>query len=455
MRRRLAIAILLTVWSVLVAGGTALYLGVRSIVINDLDALLYARASALPELAQPAESDPAQVPNYDWHDRYVIRTAEGLASEARAGGAVAPRLTAARFTTDPEGHRWRTVTVAGLSADASKPVTVEYSGRTERVDGLLHRLGVALIIFGLACGAAAAAVASWVAKAVLRPLESTARWIGTIDEKRLNERVSLERLPSELLPVSDRLNEMLSRLERAFVTQKQFVASASQELRSPVAALASTLEKADQQPHSSDTQRDAIRQCIHEVHVLRVLLDRLTEFIGETPNDGRLEPTDVVALVKESISAAGTLARAREITIKQSGPQSLHCVLPSNRLRSILANLLSNAVEHNPNGSQVEVTFLHDGQQLHVRVSDNGPGIDAEHLPHLFEAFYQVNRDRGPAPVRQLGLGLYIVQSHLTAMNGSARVESRPGHGTAVDIEFPCEARLPEGLLHVPSPSTT
>src|SRR3954471_23911657 len=113
MRRRLALAILLTVWAVLIGGGAVVYVGIRSILISDLDSVLYARATALPELLQPAGFDESRVPLYDWHDRYLIQQAAREDSPAAATAATPaaitpPHLLGARFTRDAQGKRWRT-----------------------------------------------------------------------------------------------------------------------------------------------------------------------------------------------------------------------------------------------------------------------------------------------------------------------------------------------------------
>jgi signal transduction histidine kinase len=453
MRRRLATAILLTVLGVLVLGGIAVYMGARSILISDLDSLLYARASSLPELMHPAGFDPARVPVYDWHDRYRIQ--RDSASIIPEVPTAAPRLLGATFTTDPDGRRWRTVTVSAVAPSADQPrrqtVTVEYSGTTERIDVLLRKIALALICFGLLAGAITAAVALWVSNLVLRPLASTAQWLRGIDERNLDARVSLSQLPSELLPVSDRLNEMLTRLELAFEGQKQFLAHAAHELRAPVASLEKLLASADSANAGNESHAQAIGQSRAQVAVLRALVDRLSEYISDARRAAHVpEPVDVVAVMDECVDAATALGQPRHVRIARHGPSRLRCVLPVGRLRSIVANLLSNAVEHNRTGGTVDLTFLHDGRQLHVRVSDDGPGVAAEHVSKLFEPFYRID-DKPGQTTGHLGLGLFIVQSHVKAMNGSARVDSRTGVGTSVDIEIPCEPLATEGLADVPS----
>ena len=99
-------------------------------------------------------------------------------------------------------------------------------------------------------------------------------------------------------------------------------------------------------------------------------------------------------------------------------------------------NLIGNAIEHNRRGGTVHVscTAQSGSAQLHVR--DDGPGISAEHLPHIFEPFYRTSASRD-GDGEHLGLGLFLVDSHVKAMGGTCRVESRPGAGATFTVTLP------------------
>src|SRR5207302_105383 len=116
----------------------------------------------------------------------------------------------------------------------------------------LDRLAAALCYFGLATGVVAAAAVILATRLALRPLRQTAAAIGAIDERDLGRRIDGAALPPELAPVAARLNEMLARLEQAFAQRKQFLADASHELRTPVAALVTTLEVALRRPRGAE-----------------------------------------------------------------------------------------------------------------------------------------------------------------------------------------------------------
>ncbi|HEX8522611.1 MAG TPA: HAMP domain-containing sensor histidine kinase [Tepidisphaeraceae bacterium] len=438
MTRRIAIAILISVWSMLVIAAVAAYFSVRSIMVSDLDSLLYARAIALPELMQPEGFDPSRTPQYDWADTYAIKPDPTRA----ATPSDKPRLLSATFTNAPDGARQRTLRIAAISKPktaGAAPVIVEYNGPTRHLDSLLRRIKLALVGFVAIATGVAAAVAVIASRMVLRPLKATANLIGVIDEQSLAERIPLTGMPKELVPVVEQLNRLLERLDRAFAGQKRFVASASHELRTPVAALSTTLELAERRLRENPPVHTTVTQCLAQVHVLRVLVERLMEYVSnDTFNEEDPQDVDVAAVFHQCLDAGAALATEKNIQIHRAGPRPLWCRIPPNRLRSVAMNLIGNAVEYNRPGGRVDMTWIHDGEKLRARVSDDGEGIPTEHLPHIFSPFYRGNKSRQQRG-GHLGLGLFIVQSHVKAMNGSCRVDSRPNEGAAFEFEIPCQ----------------
>src|SRR5947209_1369275 len=138
--------------------------------------------------------------------------------------------------------------LASVAGGGAKRCTGTIRGGAGACKWLLARLGRAWGVFGAAAGLVAAVVAARAWKAALRRLRETARESGASDEGRLDRRIDTEALPVELQPMADRLNEMLGRIEAAFARQNQFVAGASHEVRTPGAALVTTLDVALRHP---------------------------------------------------------------------------------------------------------------------------------------------------------------------------------------------------------------
>jgi signal transduction histidine kinase len=130
------------------------------------------------------------------------------------------------------------------------------------------------------------------------------------------------------------------------------------------------------------------------------------------------------------------LAAEKDVSISQDLPESLQFVTQRDRLRSVVLNLLSNAVEYNKAGGSVKVRCYRDNGSLQLTIQDTGQGISPEHLPHVFEPFYRGGNGRGDDP-SHLGLGLFLVRSHVEALSGQCHIESRPGNGTVLQITLP------------------
>jgi signal transduction histidine kinase len=260
MTRRIALAILLTVWAVLVAGCVVAYATVRWALIQQLDQSLVNKASALPELARVRPgmaTRPAPVDDSPQVDRYVIKADNGVTVSPAAGGMVLSQVESlgGSFSELADGTPMRNVVVRGVArapeGGGGIGVTVAYSADASHLFGLLNRLALAFSAFGVGAGVLVAGVASRVSRAALRPLHDTADVIGEISPRNLDRRIDAGRLPPELVPVATRLNEMLDRIERAYVQRHQFLADASHELRTPVAALVTSMEVSLRHPRQA------------------------------------------------------------------------------------------------------------------------------------------------------------------------------------------------------------
>jgi signal transduction histidine kinase len=455
MARRIAAAILLTVWATLVAGGFATYWVSRSVLVGNLDETLTRRATVIaraaargerPERAAAADVAAAQ-------DRYVVHN--GLkqqivrVTDAELADSPPPPESAS-FSRLGDGRLIRTVSVTVPAPQApGGSITVAYSGPADQVGQVLSRLATTLTVCGLAAGAAAAAVAVAVARAALRPLNDAADTIGQIDERRLDRRIDAEALPPELRPAVVRLNDMLARLEGAFAQRKQFLADASHELRTPVAALVTTIEVSLRRRRDAEELTRTLETCLHDArhlkHLVHVLMEHARGEASAAAHAERAEAVDAAGLLGACADLAAALGVPKGVRVERSLPESMPFVTQPQRLRSVVTNLLSNAIEYNRPGGLVRLEAgLADGA-LELTVRDTGRGIAAEHVPHLFEPFYRADESRRGSPsaaaeageTPHMGLGLFLVDSHLKALGGRCTVESEVGVGTTMRVTVP------------------
>jgi len=328
--------------------------------------------------------------------------------------------------------------VANGLGGAPRAFTTTISRSAVEFDALINRLSITLLVFGVFAGLLTAGVAILVSKSALKPLAATAEQVGAIDEQHLDRRIDRTRLPPELVPMADRLNEMLSRLQDAFALRNRFLADASHELRTPVASLVTTLDVALARPREADAYRRTLETCRDDARQLRHLVEQLMEQVrSQTRGHAELAQTiDISAMLRECSDQVAPLADVKQVTIVHRFAGGLsHAVVPGG-FRSIVINLLGNAIEYNRPEGTVELSCSCNGHGLELTVKDTGIGIAQEHLAHVFEPFYRADKARRHE-AGHLGLGLSLVQSHVKAMSGICEVESRPGEGTTFRVVLP------------------
>jgi signal transduction histidine kinase len=443
MTTRITLAILLTTWLVLIVGQTAAFLTARASLLALLDDTLITRANRLLDHGIAGEK-PGEEPGIPVGDRYEIKTSAGQIVESVKGErqpTVRPTLTKLAFETLPDGVRVRTIELRiFISRDGKRvPYTITYSRPADRFDWLLSHLAGMMLLISLACGLTTAWLALKLSKAALKPLTETADVIAQIDEQRLSRRINADDMPVEMVPMAHRLNEMLARLQDVFQERKRFLADAAHELRTPTAALLTTLEVALRRPRDASELTAALKSGLVDARRLRKLVESLMEQArSENVRSAAesMQQTDITALVRECIEIVQPLAGEKQVRIEQDIPSECNFTTQRERLRSVLLNLLSNAIEYNKVGGEIRVRCAHDNGALRLSVADTGRGISKEQAPHVFEPFYRGGEGRGDDP-DHLGLGLFLVRSHVEALRGKCMIDSELGVGTTMTIELP------------------
>ena len=307
-----------------------------------------------------------------------------------------------------EGKLWRAYARPG-GADGSR-VQVFQSGDFRRhlaADRAGAALAPVLILLPLA------ALVLWgVAGAVSRAVQDIGRRAALQDEHTIAE-LPLTRVPIEIAPLVVSFNSLLARLRDAFAAQRRFVQDAAHELRTPITAVALQLEnlRGDLPPGGECAQSFA--QLEAGVHRAQRLVDQLLKLSRREANTQEVPvAVDLQALLHESISALIALADQRGIDLGLVAPDApqapvvLRCV--AGDLRSVLDNLIENALRYTPEGGVVDVRVAGNAAGgLLVEVVDTGPGIPADQIDRVFDRFYRVagNGSRGS------GLGLAIAQA--------------------------------------------
>jgi two-component system OmpR family sensor kinase len=408
---------------------------VRGLHVHDETpfALVLSGGEAYEKLAQIADAEGtvlAQTVNITSGAPLPIDAA--LAARALAGEAL--------FTDVARGGAWYRVVYLPLQKRGRLFVMVAVPKL--HVHRALEVLFVTVVVCLLCGGAASAAGANRLARRLTRPLERVGQAAGSIGEENLGARIPIFSSDVELLRVTDRLNEMLARLQDAFEAQRRLVADASHELRSPLSNLRGTTEVALRRDRSSEQYRETLTDSLAEIERLTRLVDGLLTLSRADAGQLalRCEPFDLACLARRSVEAHAARGRARDVSFAVDAAQTLIVDGDADRMRQVVDNLVDNALRHAPAGSRVRVTVGREQGLARLTVGDDGPGLTAEQRAHLFERFFRADSARARHS-GGCGLGLAIAKAIVDAHGGAITVDSRSGAGGTFTVSLPPRRR--------------
>ncbi|MCX5110874.1 HAMP domain-containing histidine kinase [Streptomyces sp. NBC_00378] len=296
-------------------------------------------------------------------------------------------------------------------------------------DAAGHQLLIWSVAALLVMTACAVGVGWWTAGRVLRPVHAMTEKARRLSEHNLHERIASSGPDDELKELGDTLDALLARLEKAFDSQRRFIANASHELRTPLATQRAAIQIGLDDPTPEDLVRtrqtllDNNRRSERLIEGLLVLA-RSERGLAE----GEREPVDLAQVVAEET--------ARHPGVRAD---THFCTVRGNRmlLAQLVANLLANAVTYNVPDGTVEVSLVTAGGGARLEVRNTGPVVDAADIPGLFEPF---RRGEGKDRMgRGSGLGLSIVRSIAVAHGGTVTAVPGPGGGLAVTVRLPVD----------------
>lgn len=283
-------------------------------------------------------------------------------------------------------------------------------------------------------------IVAWVLKRGLAPLHETSRRVSDRDASRLDP-LPTTNVPQELLPLVEQINALLARLEGSLDAQRRFLADAAHELRSPVAALALQVQLAER-AHSPAARDAAFHELAHGVERARRLVQQLLDFARLEPGV-QAEPfaaIDLSRVVREVVGRYAAQAEAQEVDLGADAPAAAPMLGSEPELRSLLENLVDNALRYAPRESAVTVSVRQQQGAIELAVVDAGRGIPIGERERVFERFHRVAGDH----TRGSGLGLAISKAIVERHEGSIALSDArddPGlPGLAVLIRFPLQS---------------
>jgi two-component system, OmpR family, sensor kinase len=414
------------------SSGAALTAALATPLTPDIVERVYSQADQLLASSPNAAGAPQISPNHALHHPFGTAF-DPLVGLAPALKVVDPGNGAFSVLSLSDGTRWR----AYVLPDSSEGRYFVSMASLDRIDASVERLRwlmVLLTVFGAVVNFSGGAL---VAGRALKPVATLTETANAIALSRsFNRRVSPVNRRDELGRLASTVNEMLDSLEEAYRSQQRFVADASHELRAPLTAIQANLELLERQSDMSPAERkEALREADREAaRLARLVADLLALARADAGVPLRRQPLELDRVLLDALGEARHLTKGQ--TIEVGGIEPVELFGDSDRLKQLILILIDNALKYTPSSGKITASMRRVGERAQIVVQDNGVGISASDLPHVFERFYRADPARGHDP-GGTGLGLPIAKWIAEQHRGSISISSEPGEGTTVIISLP------------------
>lgn len=352
-----------------------------------------------------------------------------FASRPEVAAALAGRPAVGERGSQTLGDRIVFVAVPSASGGVVHgAVRVSVSAHDLDEEVLKYRLalvGIAAVVL------AAVTVIGWLlARSVARPLEELGATAGRAGDGDLSARADEDRGPREVRELARRFNASTARLEALVASQRDFVADASHQLRTPLTALRLRLENLEREVTAGG--RDDLEGALDEADRLGRLVEGLLTLVRAERVDETPVVTDVGEVVRERVAAWAPLAEDESVRLEPEVPEGpVRARAVPGAVDQMLDNLLDNALLATPADGEVRVALSREGGMVVLTVADRGPGMTAPQMASAFERFWTTRGREGS------GLGLAIVDQLSRASGGSAALRARDGGGLVAEVRLP------------------
>ena len=435
---------------ILVVFGTAVFMLVNVLLVNQVDEMLATEAMDVIEVTRVdsiGELDLISLPPLDmaanayvqvWNRNGVMITASsGLKSLDQPLDPYGLTVVTPTYRENTiYSYHLRVLSVPVKVGErligvlqVATPLTVADATRQELFSIMLGSALVAVLL---------AALISWILLSrALSPLEAIADTVDQINRADdLSRRIPYrQQSEDEISDLVESFNQTLERLETLFTSQQRFLADVSHELRTPLTVIKGNVDLMRRMKKIDDESLTSIDQ----------EAGRLTRLVGgllllAQAESGKLtlnlRPVELDVLLVEVFQELRVLAGSK-VHVHLKEIDQLQVKGDRDRLKQVLLNLAANAIQYTPQDGDVYISLAKVGDQARIVVRDTGPGIPSEDLPHIFERFYRAEKSRTRSRASGFGLGLSIVHWIVEHHNGRIDVESKEGKGTTFMIWLP------------------
>lgn len=425
--------------------------GLRFYLLRETDEVLDAEAKELLLAVDAYHNDRSQViaemmrkaeahERSDWYIRWLDADRNDLWKSENV-----PTDTHTRLQATIGGHDvWGSKTHRSVEVELNKSGLPRQYVRVGTpilfVEEDVNRLTRILAPIGLAIFILAPLGGLLLAERAIEPLQQIIYTTERLRPSHLEERLHVRGVGDELDQLATKINTFLDVIALHLQKNRDFVANAAHELRSPLTAIQSLVEVTLDKHRTPVEYEELLFQINDECRHLAQVVNQLLQLTQSEANaaDTRQERIRMDDLVTRALEMFDPVAEERQVTLSSSLSE-LYVTGNPRELRQLLTNLIDNAIKFTPPGGKVDVSLARDNnQQVRLVVRDTGIGIPADALSRVFDRFYQVDKSRQRGlETRGNGLGLSICQAIVLAHRGTITVESKLGEGTSFIVKLP------------------
>lgn len=303
-------------------------------------------------------------------------------------------------------------------------------------DSMMGYVLTTMLIMGIGAIVVTGIVSYYLSNAFISPIQQLRNSMQVVKEKGFVERSDFSYYAND--EIGDLLqiyNEMLDELSRSFQRQQQFVFDASHELRTPIQAIEGHLSLLKRWgKNDPEVLEESLDVSLAELARMKKMMEELLQ-LAKTEEISEVQNVEILALLKELQQEFKMRSDKINVSIL-SNEQLVYVKITEQAFLQIARNFMENSVRYSSGNIKITITIHVDENNILLEFSDNGIGIDQQHLPFIFDRFYRVDDARG-SESGGTGLGLSITKMLIEKYNGNVEVKSIVGNGTTFIVKFP------------------